>query len=69
MSEFRTVKCTMAKTLILFLSMCIIVQGDYDLFTSPATTFFQGLAGFQLDNRVTDQNGVQAERLPVNGFG
>ncbi|XP_038220492.1 peroxidase-like isoform X1 [Zerene cesonia] len=59
----------MRKTLILFLSVCIVVQGDYDLFTSPATTFFQDLAGFQLDNRVTDQNGVQAERLPVNGFG
>ncbi|CAH4030014.1 unnamed protein product [Pieris brassicae] len=51
---------------ILLLAICAVVSGDYNLYTNP--TFFQDLSGYQEDNRVAD-GGVEAERLPVNGFG
>ncbi|XP_050665230.1 peroxidase isoform X2 [Leptidea sinapis] len=57
----------MSKHLILVLATCLSVQGDYnDLFTNPTGTFYQDLS---LQNRANVQNGVPAQRLPVNGFG
>ncbi|CAK1544080.1 unnamed protein product [Leptosia nina] len=58
----------MAKAFIL-LTAFAVVGGDFSLFTNPASTFFQDTSSFQFDNRVGDRSGVQAERLPVNGFG